>query len=269
MSYANYRSLTVTVDDLGIAEVVLGEPGRLPTADAAGHAELARLWRDLDADPAIAVIVVRGQARGFSGGGSLDLVQAMADSDAVRQRVWREARAIVFEMIECSKVIVSAIHGPAVGAGLAVALLADISVAARDARLMDGHTRLGVAAGDHAAIVWPLLCGMARSKLHLLLSDEISGAEAERIGLVSMAVEPAQLDATVTQLAQRLARGPQQAQRATKHALNGWLRQAGPIFEHSLALEMAGFGGPEMREGLAALRERRAPDFIRARKENP
>lgn len=72
-------------------------------------------------------------------------------------------------------------------------LLADISIAARDARIIDGHTRLGVAAGDHAAIVWPLLCGMAKAKYYLLLCDAVSGEEAERIGLVSLCVDRAEL----------------------------------------------------------------------------
>jgi enoyl-CoA hydratase len=164
-------------------------------------------------------------------------------------------------MINCSKLIVSAINGPAVGGGLAVALLADISIAAKNSRLIDGHTRLGVAAGDHAAIIWPLLCGMAKAKLHLLLSDEISGEEAERIGLVSLVVEADVLRDTAFDIARKLAAGPQTALRWTKHSLNNWLRQAGPIFDNSVALEMLGFTGPEVREGLAAVRERRPPNF--------
>ena len=102
---------------------------------------------------------------------------------AVRTRVLREARDLVYNVIHCSKPIVSAIHGPAVGAGLVAALLADVSVVGRTARIIDGHTRLGVAAGDHAAICWPLLCGMAKAKYYLLTCETLSGEEAERIGL--------------------------------------------------------------------------------------
>ena len=93
----------------------------------------------------------------------------------MRARVWREARDLVYNMINCSKIIISAMHGPAVGAGLVAGLMADISIAAKNARLIDGHTRLGVAAGDHAAIVWPLLCGMAKAKYYLLTCRTISG----------------------------------------------------------------------------------------------
>ncbi|MCC2654846.1 MAG: enoyl-CoA hydratase, partial [Microvirga sp.] len=153
------------------------------------------------------------------------------------------------------------IRGPAVGAGLVSGLLADISIAAKDARIIDGHTRLGVAAGDHAAIIWPLLCGMAKAKYYLLLCEAISGAEAERIGLVSLAVDDSELDERAVQVAAKLAQGAPSAIRWTKYALNNWLRAAGPIFDTSLALEFLGFGGPEVREGLASHREKRRPNF--------
>jgi enoyl-CoA hydratase len=152
-------------------------------------------------------------------------------------------------------------HGPAVGAGLAAGLLADVSIAAKNARIIDGHTRLGVAAGDHAAIVWPLLCGLAKAKYHLLLCEPLSGEEAERIGLVSLAVDEAKLFDTAREVAAKLAAGSQSALRWTKYSLNNWLRLAGPTFDASLALEMLGFSGPDVREGIASLREKRKPEF--------
>jgi enoyl-CoA hydratase len=152
-------------------------------------------------------------------------------------------------------------HGPAVGAGLVAGLLADISIATKNARIIDGHTRLGVAAGDHSAIVWPLLCGMAKAKYYLLLCETVSGEEAERIGLVSLVVEEKDLVPTAFEVAKKLASGAQSAIRWTKYALNNWLRMAGPTFDASLALEFMGFTGPDVREGIASLREKRAPSF--------
>ena len=140
-------------------------------------------------------------------------------------------------------------------------LLADISIATKTAKIVDGHTRLGVAAGDHAAIVWPLLCSMAKAKYYLLLCEPISGEEAERIGLVSLAVNDDELLPKAYEVADRLAAGSPTAIRWTKYALNNWLRQAGPNFDTSLALEFMGFGGPDVREGVASLREKRPPDF--------
>src|SRR6202040_3481756 len=178
-----------------------------------------------------------------------------------RTRNWKEARDIVYNMINCSKPVVSAMRGVAVGAGLACGLLADISIATKDCRIIDGHTRLGVAAGDHAAIVWPLLCGMAKAKYYLLLCDQVLGEEAERIGLISLAVEGAELDAKAVEIAGRLAEGAQSAIRWTKYALNNWLRAMGPTFDASLALEFLGFTGPEVKEGLASHLEKRKPAF--------
>src|SRR5438445_13118498 len=164
--------------------------------------------------------------------------------------------------------VVSAMDGVAVGAGLVAGLLADVSIAARSARLIDGHTRIGLAAGDHAAIVWPLLCGMAKAKYHLLTCEPVSGEEAERIGLVSLCVPDAQLHERALQVARQLAAGSETAIRWTKYALNNWSRAAGPLVDTSLALEFLGFTGPDVVEGVAARREKRSPEFGRPRPTN-
>jgi enoyl-CoA hydratase len=263
--YAHYTSLELRRHDHGVLEVVMNGAGAnksgLATADANMHRELADIWRDVDRDPDTRVALIRGEGKGFSAGGDLGLVEQMASDFDVRSRVWREARDLVYNVINCSKPIVSAMHGPAVGAGLVAGLLADISIAAKTARIIDGHTRLGVAAGDHAAIVWPLLCGMAKAKYYLLLCEPVSGEEAERIGLVSLAVDESELLTKAFEVANRLAQGSQTAIRWTKYALNNWLRTAGPAFDTSLALEFMGFSGPDVQEGIKSLRERRAPDF--------
>ena len=263
--YARYHALKLRRHPGGILEVIMGArggvPGKLSTADEHLHRELADIWRDVDRDPDTRVVVLRGEGKGFSGGGDLALVEQMADDFEVRARVWREARDLVYNVINCNKPIVSAMHGAAVGAGLVAGLLADISIAARDARIIDGHTRLGVAAGDHAAIVWPLLCGMAKSKYYLLLCEAVSGEEAERIGLVSLCVDEAEVVSKAFEVAGKLANGSQTAIRWTKYALNNWLRMAGPTFDASLALEFVGFSGPDVREGIQSLREKRPPNF--------
>ncbi len=264
MDYSRYQTLNITRrgDNGAVLDIQMKAlNGKLPTADHQGHRELTEIWRDVSADDSVRCAVLRGEGQGFSGGGDLGLVQDMAQDFAVRSRVWKEARDLVYNVINCDKPIVSAMHGPAVGAGLVAGLLADISIASRGAKIVDGHTRLGVAAGDHAAIIWPLLCGMAKAKYYLMLCEPVSGEEAERIGLVSLAVEEAELLPRAYEVADRLASGSQSAIRWTKYALNNWLRQAGPSFDTSLALEFMGFGGPDVREGLASLRDKRAPKF--------
>src|SRR5213596_1494205 len=262
MDYSAYKELHVRRVEPGILEIVMGEEGgKLSVTTARMHAEMARIWLDVDRDPETRVAILRGAGKGFSAGGDLAMVEEMTRDFAVRARVWREARDLVYNLINCSKMVVSAMHGPAVGAGLVAGLLADISIATRTARIIDGHTRLGVAAGDHAAIVWPLLCGMAKAKYHLLLCEPLSGTEAERIGLISLAVDDAELDAKAIEIATRLAEGAPNAIRWIKYALNNWLRAAGPIFDTSLALEFLGFSSPDVKEGLASHREKRNPRF--------
>jgi len=259
--YAKFERLAFKRHPDGILEIVMGAPGKLSTADHVLHRELAEVWLDVDRDPGTRVAILRGEGKGFSAGGDLKLIDGMIADFDTRARVWREARDLVYNVINCSKPIVSAMHGPAVGAGLVAGLLADISIATKTARIIDGHTRLGVAAGDHAAIVWPLLCGMAKAKYYLLLCETVSGEEAERIGLVSLAVEDAELVPKAFEVAKKLALGAQTAIRWTKYSLNNWLRLAGPSFDASLALEFMGFSGPEVKEGVASLKEKRAPSF--------
>jgi enoyl-CoA hydratase len=262
MDYSGYRELKIRRVEPGILEIVMrAEEGKLSVTTARMHAEMARIWIDIDRDPETRVAILRGEGRGFSAGGDLAMVEEMTRDFAVRARVWREAKDLVYNLVNCSKLVVSAMHGPAVGAGLVAGLLADISIAAKNARIIDGHTRLGVAAGDHAAIVWPLLCGLAKAKYYLLLCEPISGEEAERLGLVSMAVEENQLEEKAIEVARKLASGAQTALRWTKYSLNNWLRMAGPAFDASLALEILGFTGPEAKEGVASHREKRRPDF--------
>lgn len=260
-AYSSYSALKFARPKPRVLEIILSAPGKLNALDAQGHAELAHVWRDVERDDETSVVVVRGEGGVFSAGGDLAMIEEMATDWNVRTRVWKEASDLVYNVINCPKIIVSAIEGPCVGAGLAAAMVSDISIAGKSARIIDGHTRLGVAAGDHAAIVWPLLCGMAKAKYYLLTCDALTGAEAERIGLVSKVVENEQVVDEALGVAERLARGPQAALRWTKHSLNNWLRSAGPAFDASLAMEFMGFSGPEAAEGLAALKEKRRPEF--------
>jgi enoyl-CoA hydratase len=261
--YDRFPSLRVDgPDDAGVIELVLDAPNLNAVSEPA-HGELAEIWREFDADPDVKVVLLRGEGKGFSAGGSFDLVEKLSTDFETRTRTMREARDLVYNVIDCSKPTVSAIHGPAVGAGLVAGVLADVSVVTRTAKIIDGHTRLGVAAGDHAAVCWPLLCGMAKAKYYLMTCRPLSGEEAERIGLVSMCVaSDEELLPTAREVAHELAAGAPMAIRWTKQSLNNWYRQiAGAIFDSSLALEFYGFGGPEVREGLASHREHRQPRF--------
>ena len=258
--YASYTKLRSERPAPKVLRVIM-DNGRMNSADHAMHAELARIWRDIDQDPEVNAAILTGAGKVFSAGGDFDMIKDLMNDPEARLRGWKEAKDIVYNLINCSKPIVTAMRGVSVGAGLVCGLLGDISIATKDCVIVDGHTRLGVAAGDHAAIVWPLLCGMAKAKYYLLLCDRLTGEEAEKIGLISLAVDDADLDGKALEIATRLANGAQSAIRLTKYSLNNWLRNAGPTFDASLALEFLGFAGNEVKEGLASFVEKREPKF--------
>ena len=265
MDYADYQHLLFDRRPNGVVLITINRPEVMNATNARLHWELTQVWLTIDADPAARVALVTGAGRAFSAGEDISLVEEMTTNREAVARTLREAADLVYNMINLDKPVISAINGVAVGAGLVVALLADVSIISETARFTDGHTRLGVAAGDHAAIIWPLLCGMAKAKYYLLTSDFIDGREAERIGLVSRCVPADKVMETALGVAEALAGGSQHAIRFTKRALNNWLRQAGPIFDQSLALEMLCFGFEDVKEGARAIREKRAPSFPSAR----
>ena len=204
--YSSYQHLLIEKSD-GIITLTMNRPETLNSTNFRLHNELSRVWLDIGADPEVRVAVVTGAGEAFSAGGDFEMIEQAIDNPAIVAQNTKEAGDIVYNILNLDKPVISAINGVAVGAGLAVALMADISIAAEDARITDGHIRLGVAAGDHAAIIWPLLCGMAKAKYYLLTCDFLDGKEAERIGLVSMAVPRDELMETAMRVARRLADG--------------------------------------------------------------
>ena len=185
MEFGAYRRLAFERLANGVLMVRLNRPEKYNAADETMHRELSRVWNDIDRDRDTSVAVVTGAGEAFCAGGDLEMVQRIAGDHDRANQMLSEMSDLVYNLLDCGKPVVSAINGAAVGAGLAVALLADVSICAEDAWLGDGHVRLGVAAGDHAAIIWPLLVGMAKARYYLLTGEMISGREAERIGLVA------------------------------------------------------------------------------------
>jgi len=266
MHYDDFQFIQFDRHPDGVLLATLNRPEVMNATNARLHWELTKVWSVVDEDPSVKVIVVTGAGdRAFSAGGDLSWVEEMVGNPEVVAGVMKEAGDIVYNMLACTKPIISAINGTAVGAGLAVALLADVSIMAENARLTDGHARLGVSAGDHAAIVWPLLCGVAKAKYYLMTADFINGKEAERIGLITFCAPQQDVLPKALAVAESLARGSQTAIRATKKSINNWMRMAGPIFDDSLSMEMLAFLGADAREGLDAMRSKRQAQFPSAR----
>jgi enoyl-CoA hydratase len=260
--YAAYQRLRFDRPAAGVLRVSMINPTNpRNAADAEMHAELAEVWREIDKDGETGAVILRGSEQAFSAGAEFAMIERIVGDIEFRMRAWKEARDIIYNVINCGKPVVAAINGPAVGAGLAAAMVCDVTIAAKNARIIDGHTRLGVAAGDHSVIIWPLLVGMAKAKYYLLTCEPLTGEEAERIGLVSLCVPDDQLESKSIEVAAKLAGGARTAISFTKYALNNWLRMMGPNFDTSLALEFMGWDTGDAKEGLASFREKRKPRF--------
>lgn len=258
---AKYPKLSFDTPAERVLRITFDRPETYNSVDAETHTQMTDIWVDINRDPDINAVLVTGRGKAFSSGGDFSLIEGITGNFDVVMKTWKEAKDLVYNIINCNKPIISAINGPAAGAGLVVAILADISIAGKRAKIVDGHPRLGVAAGDVAAIIWPLLTSMAKAKYYLMTCKPVSGEEAERIGLVSMCVEDDELQQIALDTAVELANGSQSAIRWTKYSLNNWLRQAGPIFDASTALEMLGFMSEDVKEGVLSHREKRAPNF--------
>ncbi|MFT4395997.1 enoyl-CoA hydratase/isomerase family protein [Gordonia lacunae] len=243
----------------GVLLITLNRPEQLNSLTMPMFEYMADIWVDIDRDPQTRVAVVTGAGRGFCTG--MDVSQPDPSLDEAIALMETERRRLN-NLITMDKPLISAINGPAVGWGLSMGLLADISVAAENAVLLDGHTRVGVVAGDHSSLIWPLLVGMAKAKYYQLTSARLDGAEAERIGLVSLAVPQDAVLSRALEIAGDLALGSQQAIRWTKRSLNtGWLTNALPQQELSAALETLGFAGADYLEARQAFRDGRETRF--------
>ncbi|QTJ64357.1 enoyl-CoA hydratase/isomerase family protein [Rhodococcus sp. ZPP] len=250
----------------GVLLITINRPERLNSLTLPMFKHLSEIWEDVDRDPHTRVAVITGAGRGFCTG--MDVREPDPTLDDAIELMEDERRRIT-TLLNMDKPLISAINGPAVGWGLSMALLADISVAAEDALLLDGHTRIGVVAGDHSSLIWPLLVGMAKTKYYQLTSASLTGAEAERIGLVSLTEPKGAVLERALAIADDLAQGSQQAIRWTKRSLNsGWLTNALPQQELSAALETLNFAGADYAEARQAFREGRPAQFPSARRDD-
>jgi enoyl-CoA hydratase len=261
LDYSCFRDIKFELNQGGVLLMTLNRPDKLNAADAAMHQAFSEVWAMIDRDPDVRVAVITGAGRAFSAGGDLDRVLHAHGNYEEIVAIIDETRDIVYNLLRCSKPIIAAVNGVAVGAGVVVALLSDISIMAENAKLGDGHIRMGVTAGDHAAMLWPLLCGMAKAKYYLMTGEMLTGKEAERIGLISLAVPDDQVLVKAMDVATKLANGPRDALKFTKRVLNQWLLKEGAIFDHSAVLEMMGFFSKDLVAGIDGIRNKRTAKF--------
>lgn len=237
--------------------VVLNRPDALNATNEALHGELARVWRELDADADVRAVVLTGNGKAFSAGGDLALLQRMVDDRGLRRAIMDEAGEIVRSMTSVRVPIVAAVNGPAVGLGCSLASMSDIVLVEEQAYFADPHVALGLVAADGGALTWPLLTSLVRAKEHILLGDRVGADDAVAYGLANRVVPAGTARDEAMALAERLAALPPQSVRESKALLNQGLRSAvTALLQGALATETASFDEPAFQQNLARMRER-------------
>ncbi|MGH0029811.1 MAG: enoyl-CoA hydratase-related protein [Myxococcota bacterium] len=245
-----------------VLRVAIDHPtSRLNAVDALLHEELARVFRDLKREDRARAVLLTGRGPAFSAGGDFAWFPSLDDLEKL-EHLRRDAKQMIWDLLDVQLPIVAAVNGPAVGLGASLALLCDVVYMADTATIADPHVKVGIVAGDGGAAIWPLAVGPARAKEYLLTGDPVPAAEAERIGLVNRVVPAAELDEAALAFATRLAEGAPLAVQYTKASVNKWVKEALNVaFDTSTALEIVTFRSDDHQEALAALKEKRKPRF--------
>lgn len=259
-------SVTVHLDDRGVLRLTLDRPAARNAIDDAMTEVLVAELAGAATDDAVRVVVVQGAGDDFCAGA--DIVARNAPDGArprtgsIQRRLPEAAHRLVTLVATVQVPVVCKVRGWAAGLGFQLALAADITVCADDARFWEPFVRRGFTPDSGATWLLPRRVGEVRARELLLLGRELSGAEAAEWGAVHAAVPPADLDGAVAEVVGRLAVGPTGALGLTKWLLHegAGSSMADQLRREALALELSS-RSEDFREGMAAFRERRDPEF--------
>jgi len=238
----------------GVSRITLDFPERKNALDPVAVLALTNALGECDNEESTRVIIIAGAGGAFCAGGDIGSFGTISDT-----RVRRRGARLVDALLGVEKPLIARVEGAAVGLGLTIALLADFTVAADNAKFGDPHVGLGAVAGDGVAIILPLLVGPQRAKDLLMTGRIIDAAEAYRIGMILSSVPLDRLDREVESLAQRLIEQPPYAMRATKVALNRTIKSAArDVLDLALAYEEFSRTLPDHAEAVKAWKTKRA-----------
>ena len=245
-----------------VLRITIDHPGSaLNAVDDLLHSELTRLFSELKRESTARAVVLTGSGRAFSAGGDFAWFPTLDDLEKL-EHLRRDAKQMIWDLLDVSVPIIAAINGPAIGLGASLALLCDTIWMAETATIADPHVLVGIVAGDGGAAIWPLAVGPARAKEYLMTGDPVPAVEAERIGLVNHVVPADELQDRAMAFAERVASGAPLAIQYTKQAVNKVVKDALNLaFDTSTALEIVTFQSDDHKEALKALGEKRKPKF--------
>lgn len=262
--YSKFTALTVSKKD-GIGTVTLNRPDALNAVNPVLHRDLEEIWSVLTRDDEINVIVLTGAGRAFSAGGDIKgMIARFGTPEGAQSAVnsTTGAKNLVGNMLGVHKPIVAAVNGDALGLGMTLALMADITVVSETARLGDTHVRVGLVAGDGGAVIWPLLIGVNKAKDFLMRARVVRGSEAAALGIVNYAVPAGNVLSEAMKIAQELNELPPLAVRWSKVSANLILKQQfNLVFDASIAFEALTMHSADHNEACRAFVEKRKPIY--------
>ena len=222
--------------------------------------EWLSVLKTAERDDSVRCLVLTGTGRFFSAG--QDVTAFNQEEVSFREHLHRTYNRVITKMRGLQKPIVGAINGPAVGAGLGVALATDLRVAAESASFIYGFVGIGLSADSGTSLAMPLLIGLARSVEMAFTNRPVTAQEALDWGLVNQVVPDDKLDEAVGELSAKLAKGPTRAYGLSKRAINranlALLRET---LEYEAELQEIAGQTEDHAEGVAAFLEKREPQF--------
>lgn len=265
VSYEKYAFLKVEVDESGIAILTMNDAEKLNSIGPEQHREMEDIWLDLARDESIKIIVLTGAGRAFSAGGNVKAMAERAGTEFGLEyalRVPQNTLRLFEHMLLVPQPIIAAVNGDAIGLGMTLALMADMSLVADDAKLGDTHIRVGLVAGDGGAVIWPLIVGPQRAKEFLMRGKLIKGAEAAAMNLVNYAYPKDKVLAEAVNVAMEIAAQPVWAVRWSKAAVNKQLKAAlNQVLELSIVYESLTMLTMDYKEAVSAFADKRKPEF--------
>lgn len=247
----------------GIARIRFNRPGVLNAIDEAAVLALKAAVDRVAHEESVRVVVLSGEGRAFLAGGDVARFHAAGrDAPKVVSAIIEPFHHAILALAAMPAPVIASLHGAVAGAGVSVALAADLAIAADDIKLTLAYTRIGTSPDGSASFSLPRVVGLRKAMEIALLSDTLDAAEALRLGLVNKVVPAADLTAETDALAKRLASGPTLAYGRIKHLLRA-------SFGHSLADQLhaerdafvASASTRDFAEGVASFVEKRAPKF--------
>ena len=257
-------SQAVKVERHGAVAILrLDDPSAMNALSPAVKAGMQENVPKLAGDAAVRAIVLTGTGKAFCAGGD---IRAMKDPEgrkapAVRARM-QVTHAWARALLDCDKPVIAAVNGAAVGGGLALALLADIVIASRDAYFMSGYSKLGALPDLGLLQTLPWAIGSLRAKEMILLNRRYTAEEAVAIGLANRAVAPEKLMSEALAAAEEIAAGPVAMMTMSKVMMKrAYEASVEEFFEREAISQAITFGSTEFSEGVDAFLSKRKPRF--------